>query len=153
MSQVFRIDPDTFRRLDASRDLIADRACDVVTLDDAAREACLSPFHFHRLFRQTFSETPHEFMVRRRMEQARKLLAQTDLSVSEVCVEVGYQSLGSFSTLFRREAGCAPTEYRRQLRSVFATPVPWLWKPVPACFMFMQMGPDDFRKFREGIRG
>src|SRR5215467_2627933 len=92
---------DTFRRLCRARDLLASEYQSQVPLDLAAREACLSPFHFHRLFRATFGETPHDFLTSLRMSRARRLLASGQMSVTEVCLEVGYSSLGSFSTKFQ----------------------------------------------------
>src|SRR5712672_4400846 len=92
---------ETFRRLCRARDLLAAGYQSQIFLDAAAREACLSPFHFHRLFHATFGETPHDFLTRRRMERARHLLASGEMTVTEVCVEVGYSSLGSFSSKFQ----------------------------------------------------
>jgi AraC-like DNA-binding protein len=90
-----------------------------ILLEAAAREACLSPFHFHRLFRSTFGETPHDFLTRRRIDHARRLLASGEMTVTEVCLEVGYSSLGSFSSKFQSLAGVAPTQYQREIRRGF----------------------------------
>jgi AraC-like DNA-binding protein len=79
---------DTFRRLCRGRDLLASEYSSRVLLEHAAREACLSEYHFHRLFRATFGETPHDFLTRLRMDRARKMLA-SDRSVTDVCFEVG----------------------------------------------------------------
>src|SRR5215472_14105788 len=105
---------DTFRRLCRARDLLAAAYQFPISLDQAAREACLSPFHFHRLFRATFGETPHDFLTALRMDRARRLLAAGEMTVTEVCLEVGYSSLGSFSTKFQSLAGRAPTQYQRE---------------------------------------
>src|SRR5262245_65721463 len=86
---------DTFRRLCRARDLLAAEYQSQVPLDLAAREACLSPFHFHRLFRATFCETPHDFLTSRRMEHARRVLASGAMSVTETCCEVRYCSVAS----------------------------------------------------------
>jgi len=128
------INDETFRRLCRARDLLAAEYQSQVLLDRAAREACLSPFHFHRLFRATFGETPHDFLTRRRMEKARHLLASGEMTVTEVCMEVGYSSLGSFSTKFQSLAGLAPTEYQRTVRRVFGYQRPWKIMLVPACY-------------------
>ena len=112
--------PFHLARLHEARDLLAHRCVEQVRLDEAARVACLSKFHFERLFREAFGDTPRQFQIQRRLELARKLLTVTDLSVSEVCVEIGYSSLGSFSSQFRRAAGCTPTEFRYARRNQFA---------------------------------
>jgi AraC-like DNA-binding protein len=128
------INDETFRRLCRARDLLASAYQSQILLDAAAREACLSPFHFHRLFRSTFGETPHDFLTRRRMERARHLLASGEMTVTEVCFEVGYSSLGSFSTKFQSLAGRTPTAYQREVRRFFGYQKPWRIMLVPACF-------------------
>jgi AraC-like DNA-binding protein len=102
------VDDTTFRRLCRARDLLAAGYHAPIPLDRAAREACLSPFHFQRLFTRTFGETPHRFLTRLRMDQARQLLAAGDLPVTEVCLEVGYTSLGTFSSRFAALTGLSP---------------------------------------------
>jgi transcriptional regulator GlxA family with amidase domain len=77
-----------------------------------ARSAVASPKHFIRSFRAAFGETPHQYLLRRRVERAKELLRATDASVTEVSLEVGFRSLGSFSTAFRSLAGEPPSRYR-----------------------------------------
>jgi AraC-like DNA-binding protein len=125
---------DTFRRLCRARDLLAAEYQSPISLDQAAREACLSPFHFHRLFRATFGETPHDFLTALRMDRAQRLLASGGMTVTEVCLEVGYSSLGSFSTKFQSLVGRPPTEYQRQVRRVFGFQKPWNIILIPACY-------------------
>ena len=84
-----------------------------VTLREMAGAACMSPNHLLRTFRQAFGETPHQFLTTRRLEEARRLLADRELPVTEICLAVGFESLGSFSTLFRKRFGVSPSEYRR----------------------------------------
>ena len=84
-----------------------------ISLAEVARAACLSPYHFHRLFRATFRTTPHEYLTRERLERARHLLANEDLPVTEVSLRAGFEALGSFSTMFRRRFGVSPREFRR----------------------------------------
>jgi AraC-like DNA-binding protein len=126
---------DTFRRLCRARDLLAAGYQSQILLDRAAGEACLSPFHFHRLFRGTFGETPHDFVTRMRMDRAKQLLASGEMTVTEVCMEVGYSSLGSFSSKFQAIVGSAPSEYQRRFRRIFGYPRPWNIILVPACFL------------------
>jgi AraC-like DNA-binding protein len=128
------VNDDTFRRLCRARDLLAAEYQSQIFLEAAAREACLSPFHFHRLFRATFGETPHDFITRRRMDRARHLLASGEMTVTEVCLEVGYSSLGSFSSKFQSLAGVPPTQYQREVRRVFGFQRPWKIMLVPACY-------------------
>jgi AraC-like DNA-binding protein len=109
-----------------AKDLI-DRALgeplDVAAL---ARHAHVSPAHFSRRFKQAFGETPHRYLQTRRVERAQRLLRDTDLSVTDVCFEVGFSSLGSFSTTFHRVAGMTPTAYRATVAG-FAPRIPGCW--------------------------
>jgi AraC-like DNA-binding protein len=82
---------------------------DVATL---ARAAYLSPAHFSREFRRAFGETPHQYLLTRRLERAAALLRNTDRSVADICFTVGLRSVGSFTTSFRRVYGMSPTAYR-----------------------------------------
>jgi AraC-like DNA-binding protein len=125
---------DTFQRLCRARDLLASEYQNRVLLMQAAREACLSEYHFHRLFRATFGETPHDFQTRLRMQRAKSLLA-SQRTVTEVCFEVGYESLGSFSTKFRGKFGRSPAEFQREVRRVFGYTAPWRVLMIPMCFM------------------
>src|SRR5713101_505948 len=101
---------DTFRRLYRGRDLLTAEYQSRVLLEQAAREACLSEFHFHRLFRATFAETPHDFLTRLRMDRARQMLA-SERSVTEVCFEIGYGNLGSFFSKFRAQLAAPPLNF------------------------------------------
>jgi AraC-like DNA-binding protein len=133
------VDHATFVRLCRARDLLAERYAEAVRLEEAAAEAYLSPFHFHRLFRKTFGETPLGFVTRRRMEAAKALLA-AGASVTEACFGTGYLSLGSFSARFRERVGCPPSEYRAQARLLVAVPGLWLPRPIPECYRRMFFG-------------
>ena len=100
-----------------------------IDLTEISREACLSRYHFLRLFRETFDATPHQYLIQRRIEKAKELLRGRNLSVTDVCFEVGFQSLGSFSSLFRKCVGHAPASYRRRERESL--------NKVPGCFIQM----------------
>jgi AraC-like DNA-binding protein len=117
-----------------ARDLIREYFDESVTLEDCAIEAGLSPWHTLRLFRAAFGETPKGFITRLRIERAEHLLTVTDRSVTEVCFDVGFSSLGTFSTLFKRNLGLSPREYRRQVRRWVTMPgfTPWVF--IPSCF-------------------
>jgi AraC family transcriptional regulator len=105
---------ELYRRLSRARDYMLARLDQPVPLDEMARVACLSPNHFIRTFRQAFGQSPHQYLVSRRLERAEMLLAGTQRPVTEVCYSVGFESLGSFSWLFRKRYGVSPTGYRLQ---------------------------------------
>src|SRR3954449_5283622 len=105
---------DSFRRLLRARDAIHARYAEPLDLRALAREAALSPYHFLRLFRDAFGTTPHQYLTRVRLEAAKRLLL-ADAPVTEVCFEVGFQSLGSFSALFARRIGAPPSAFRRRV--------------------------------------
>ncbi|HSC38455.1 MAG TPA: AraC family transcriptional regulator [Chitinophagaceae bacterium] len=84
-----------------------------IDLETISRQAFLSRFHFHRLFTHIYQRTPHQYLTYKRLEKAKELLSNDDIkTVGEVCNEVGFESLGSFSTLFKKEIGFAPQYYR-----------------------------------------
>lgn len=102
-------DRATLQRLSRARDLLAD---DDAPISHVARRTGISPFHFIRQFHAVFGETPHQFRTRARLDRAKQLL-RAGASVTETCMEVGFSSLGSFSGLFTRRIGVAPSAYRR----------------------------------------
>ena len=120
---------DVHERLCRARKFI-DECYDLpLDLDAISQQACLSRYHFLRLFRNTFDTTPHQYLIQRRIEKAKELLRWRELSVTDICFEVGFQSLGSFSALFRRCVGAAPVSYRkREMDSL---------RKVPGCFIQM----------------
>ena len=101
------------RHLLRARDLVDSRYAEPLDLEALVRAAHVSPRHFSRSFRRTFGETPYQYLLTRRIERARHLLRTTDLRVAEVCVMVGFTSVGSFTTTFRHHVGVSPTVYRR----------------------------------------
>ena len=100
------------RHLLRAKDLADARYFERLGVDDLARAAGLSRAHFSREFRAAFGESPHTYLLTRRMERAAALLRDTDRSVADVCLSVGLQSIGSFTTSFKRTYGVTPTEYR-----------------------------------------
>src|SRR5918998_6252022 len=132
--------PQTHRSLTQAREFMRHAYSHPVSLPDVASRANLSPYHFLRVYKRAYGETPHEFLTRLRMERAKTLLARGSHNVTEACFEVGFSSLGSFSNLFSHRVGLAPSEYRRQVRSSNA--VPRAVRPlfVPACFFAMVCG-------------
>jgi AraC-like DNA-binding protein len=100
------------RHLLRARDLADARYFEPLGVDDMARAAGLSRAHFSREFRQAFGESPHAYLLTRRLERAAALLRSTDRSVADICLSVGLQSIGSFTTSFTRTFGSSPTAYR-----------------------------------------
>ncbi len=100
------------RHLTRAKDLADRRYADPLDVDDLARAAGLSRAHFSREFRRHFGESPHAYLLTRRLERAAALLRTTDRSVAEICFDVGLTSVGSFTTSFTRTFGMSPTRYR-----------------------------------------
>lgn len=128
------LERDTFRRLCRARDMLTTIEEERRSIPEIAREAEISTFHFIRVFEALFGLTPHQLRIRERLEYAKRLLAETDRSVTDVCMEVGFSSLGSFSDLFKRRIGVTPTEYRRRVRPC-----------VNGCFSLMAQFPRSTR--------
>lgn len=87
-----------------------------ITIEQLSNAVALSPFYLIRLFRRIYKQTPHQYLIHLRITRAKELLRNSDLSVMEICMAVGYESLGSFSTLFRKVAGLSPSAYRGRSR-------------------------------------
>jgi transcriptional regulator GlxA family with amidase domain len=115
------------RHLLRAKDLADARYFEALDVDDMARAAGLSRAHFSREFRRAFGETPHGYLLTRRLERAAALLRTTDHSVAEVCLAVGWQSIGSFTTSFTRTYGKSPTAYRESFPPAAA------YAMIPAC--------------------
>ena len=115
------------RHLTRARDLADARFFEALDVEDMARAAGLSRAHFSREFRRAFGESPHQYLLTRRLERAASLLRMTDRSVADVCFSVGLQSVGSFTTSFTKTYGVSPTAYRA------AHPPARAHAVVPAC--------------------
>lgn len=102
------------RHLLRVRDLIDRAYAEQLDIDALARSAWVSPSYFSRSFRAAFGETPHRYLMSRRMERAKAMLRDGELSVTEVCFAIGFTSLGSFSSQFRRSVGESPSAYRQR---------------------------------------
>jgi AraC-like DNA-binding protein len=119
-----------------AKDRIDRRYADALDVPALARTALVSEAHFIRSFKRAFGETPHGYLQRRRIERAADLLRETERPVTQVCLDVGYASLGSFSTAFRETLGESPSAYRARWHGL---PPP----QVPACFTLMWTRPVD----------
>jgi AraC-like DNA-binding protein len=111
-----------FRRLCQARDRLRDGSDPSPSIPELARHAQISPFHFIRQFEALFGTTPHQFRIQSRLDLAKRLLACGKYSVTDVCMEVGFSSLGSFSTLFTARVGEPPSSYRQRLRAMIQVP-------------------------------
>lgn len=105
---------ELYRRLHLARDYMHASLAEPLSLEKIAGIAYMSPYHFLRTFKAVFGQTPHEYLTRKRIERAQFLLSRTDSPVTEICFSVGFESLGSFSTLFRRQVGVSPRGYRQE---------------------------------------
>jgi len=144
------MDQNEFERLCRARRMLAELGEDACSLREIAREVGISPFHFIRQFETLFGITPHQLRIRTRLAQAKLLLASGKHSVTEVCMEVGMSSLGSFSDLFQQRVGVAPSEYRRKARSLIVVPGMLPERLFPGCLSMMGHLPAHaFRNFQE----
>jgi AraC-like DNA-binding protein len=132
------------RHLLRAKDLIDARYRDPLDVPTLAAAAHLSPAHFSREFRRAFGETPHQYLLTRRLERAATMLRNTDHSVADICFEVGLASVGSFTTSFRRAYGMTPTQYR-------AAHPPLTRARIPTCVL-QAYGRPVVSSFREDQR-
>jgi AraC-like DNA-binding protein len=107
-----QISPDVYKRIVTAKLYIDDNFHEDIDLHLLSREACLSKFHFHRLFTHIYRRTPHRYLTQKRINQAQLLLADKRLSVTEICNTVGFESIGSFSILFKKQIGSGPQSFR-----------------------------------------
>ena len=122
-----------YRRIVQAKFFIDSNFAESIDAGEIADEACYSKFHFIRTFKSIYGKTPHQYLTWVRIEKAKELL-ETGTSVTEACFSVGFDSLGSFVTLFKRRAGLTPSEYRRikleRKRQIMESPLTF----VPGCF-------------------
>jgi AraC-like DNA-binding protein len=127
------------RHLLRAKDLVDARYREPLDVRALARAAKLSPWHFSREFRRAFGESPHQYLLHRRLERAASLLRSTDRSVADICLTVGLRSVGSFTTSFRRRFGMSPTAYRA------AYPPASHRARVPTCVLMAYARPNTAR--------
>jgi AraC-like DNA-binding protein len=133
------------RHLVRAKDLADARYFERLTVDDLARAAGLSRAHFSREFRRAFGESPHVYLLTRRLERAASMLRTTDRSVADICIAVGLDSIGSFTTSFTRMFGRPPTAYRAAFPPAADRAL------IPACVL-RAYGRPQHRTFREDGR-
>ncbi len=128
------------QKLNVARDYMANNYIDSLCLSAIAKHSNMSPYYFLRQFKSVYGETPNEFLIRLRIEKAKKMLITENLSVSEVCERSGYVSLGSFSSLFLKHVGMAPTLYRRRLWAMSSEAFHFPSQAIPACYAHYFLG-------------
>lgn len=129
------IAPEIYKKIVTAKLYIDHRFREPLDLETLARQACLSPFHFHRLFTRIYRVTPHQYLTRKRLEHARRSLTGRKGTVTDICNEVGFESIGSFTTLFKKETGHPPANYRLLTwqKQEAAKTQPRVF--IPGCFM------------------
>jgi AraC-like DNA-binding protein len=128
------------RAVREARDVIDRDFAEPLSLDALAGAAGYSKFHFVRAFADAYGETPRAYLTRRRIERAKDLLRGANLTITEVCMLVGFESVGSFSSRFKALVGVSPTRYRQQMSSA---------PPIPGCFVLMWTRPQSGRSARD----
>ncbi|MGH1564462.1 helix-turn-helix domain-containing protein [Mumia sp. DW29H23] len=134
---------DQNRRMLRARDAMDRDYASPLDVAALARIAYVSEAHFIRTFRDTFGETPHRYLQRRRIERAMRLMRETERPVTQICLDVGFTSLGTFSRTFTAVVGESPTAYRRRARPYVA----------PSCFTRSWTRPSSFGEARSARAG
>jgi AraC-like DNA-binding protein len=131
---IMAIAEDIYKRIVAAKVFIDENYQEPIDLNQISKKAYLSRFHFHRIFSQVYKKTPHQYLTSKRIEKAKNLLSQNK-PVTDVCNQVGFESVGSFSVLFKKEIGFAPTYYRNMawLKKQQAKEQPKRF--IPHCFI------------------
>src|SRR5436190_7650528 len=127
---------DTYLRIVNAKMYIDENYHEQIDLEGVSKKAFISKFHFHRLFRKVYRQTPHQYITRKRIDKAKDLLAENK-PVTEVCNEVGFESIGSFSILFKKEVGFAPQYYRNMAYKKKMEQLAQPRKAIPHCFVEM----------------
>ena len=126
---------DIYQRIVAAKIYIDDNYHEDIDLEQISKQAFLSRFHFHRLFTHIYKKTPHQYVTQTRMDAAKVLLAKEGISITDVCNSIGFESPGSFSSLFRKQHGYSPQYYRNiaWLKKRLAQQEPKRF--IPHCFI------------------
>jgi len=131
---VSRAEEELNRRLLRARDAIDRSYSEPLDIPRLAQVAHVSPAHFIRSFHAAFGETPHRYLQRRRVERAMYMLVQTRRDITDICLDVGFTSLGTFSRTFSRIVGESPSRFRSHTKPL----------PVPNCFAMAWLTPSSF---------
>lgn len=131
-----------YRRIVQAKLFIDQHFREKINLDEIAGEASFSRFHFIRLFKESYGHTPHQYLVSLRLREAEKLMEQSDLKIQEICFEIGFESVGTFTTLFRKIYGKSPKV--RQNEILERGKQPSLHK-IPNCFAEKQFSRSELQ--------
>jgi AraC-like DNA-binding protein len=123
-----------YRRIVQAKFYIDDHFSEPIHLNDMADTAAFSRFHFFRLFKQAYQKTPHQYLTFVRIEYAKRLMMHGNLSIADVCMQSGFESGSSFSSLFKKYTGTSPIAYRLQLQTKISASKKTPLKFVPSCF-------------------
>ena len=137
------LDTAVLRRMRIARDAMDREWAEPLDVSAVAARAGYSRYHFVRLFHEVYGEPPGAYLARRRIERAQDLLRTANLTVTEICMQVGFSSLGTFCTRFKQQTGTTPTEFRRRARAGGAS-------AIPGCFVLFWAG--GFREQQESRR-
>ena len=137
------------RRLCLARDLLRECGESRLSVNEIARRIGIAPHYFIRLFRAVFGDTPHQYRTNAQIEHAKHLLLLSDASVTEICMAVGFSSLGSFSALFSERVGIPPSVFRRRHRRPENPPRQLPPEMIPGCFSLMALLPAHKGNFEE----
>ncbi|PWT72155.1 MAG: AraC family transcriptional regulator [Bacteroidetes bacterium] len=124
-----------YRKIVAGKIYMDQNLHDPINLQHISRNACISRFHFHRLFTRVYKRTPHQYLTKKRIRLACELLSEEKLSVTEICNSVGFASMGSFSTLFKKEMGIGPSMYRHHAITRRQEEIKKPTSFIPHCFI------------------
>jgi AraC-like DNA-binding protein len=140
---------DLLARLCRARDLLRDPQNNEQSIREIARCSGISSFHFIRIFRAAFGQTPHQCRIDARLHRARQLLIVTDRSVTDICFEAGFSSLGTFSWLFTGRFGVSPSKYRKRIRPMQTHPGEMPPPLIPGCLTLMGSPPANSAIFKK----
>ncbi|HET7153235.1 MAG TPA: AraC family transcriptional regulator [Candidatus Kapabacteria bacterium] len=126
-----------YKRIIEAKALMDEHPEAPLDLAQIADAACFSQYHFLRLFKKTYNKTPHQYLTEQRIERAKTLMANSDMTITDICYAVGFESLGSFSTLFKKHAGCPPLEFRERLWKLNTLFKEQPLAVIPHCFAAM----------------
>jgi len=138
---------DVLIRLCAARELLREKGDTRRSIRQVARETGMSLFHFIRLFKAVFGETPKQCQLGARLDMAKHLLMTTDDSVTDISMDTGFASLGTFSYIFTRRIGMPPTAFRYKMRSMIRVPGEIPAELIPGCFSLMCGSANQIRNF------
>jgi AraC-like DNA-binding protein len=136
---------DQFRRLRRAQEFMDAHLDSKVSINEIADIACYSQFHFIRKFSETYSKTPNQYLIERRIQEVKLRLKMDRESVTDICMGVGFESPGSFSNLFKKVTGLSPREYRQLKQRIFVDSKKYPIIHVPACFA-MFFAPTELSK-------